>query len=206
VAASTGTNTYGTSITSGAGTGKKSDVRGYFHEIKEGNTRVAVIYKHCRSRYTTRSAAGTGHLRRHMKSCMSKRNATSMVQSRLALNPDSLKNWVYDPMVARIELCHLIARLDLPLGVGETQAWEDYIKRAHNHLFEKVSRQTTTRDMAKLFGEQRDMLMKSLLPAASSVSLTSDIWSGNAKEDYISVVAHYVSADWVIQKKLLVSS
>jgi hypothetical protein len=57
--------------------------------------------------------------------------------------------------------------------------------------------------MAKLFGEQHDMLMKSLLPAASSVSLTSDIWSGNAKEDYISVVAHYVSADWEIQKKVV---
>jgi hypothetical protein len=119
------------------------------------------------------------------------------------LNHDGLKNWVYDPMVAHIDLCRLIARLDLPLGVGETQAWEDYIKRAHNPLFEKVSRQTTTRDMAKLFGEQRDMLMKSLLPAASSVSLTSDIWSDNAKEDYIFVVAHYVSADWEIQKKVI---
>jgi hypothetical protein len=49
--------------------------------------------------------------------------------------------------------------------------------------------------MAKLFAEQRDMLMKSLLLATSSVSLTSDIWSGNAK-DYISIVAHYVSVDW----------
>ena len=75
-----------------------------------------------------------------MYSCMRKCNHASMVQSKLALNPDGLKNWVYDPMLARTELCHLIARLDLPLGIGETQAWEDYIKRAHNPLFEKVSR------------------------------------------------------------------
>jgi len=134
---------------------------------------------------------------------MKKRKHASMVQSKLAMNPDGLKNWVYDPMLARTELSRLIARLDLPLGIGETQAWEDYIKRAHNPLFEKVSRQTTTRDMSKLFDEQRAMLMKSLLPAASSVSLTSDIWSGNAKEDYISVVAHYVSADWELQKKVV---
>jgi hypothetical protein len=45
--------------------------------------------------------------------------------------------------------------------------------------------------------------MNSVLPTASSVSLTSDIWSGNAKEDYISVVAHYVSADWELQKKVV---
>jgi hypothetical protein len=56
------------------------------------------------------------------------------------MNPDGLKNWVYDPMLARTELCHLIARLDLPLGIGDTQALEDYIKRAHNPLFQKVSR------------------------------------------------------------------
>ena len=42
--------------------------------------------------------------------------------------------------------------------------------------------------------------MKSVLPAASSVFLTSDIWSGNAKEDYISVVSYYVNADWELQK------
>jgi hypothetical protein len=58
-----------------------------------------------------------------------------------------LNNWVYDPAVARTELCRLIARLDLPLGIGDTQVWEDYIKRAHNPLFSKVSRQTTTRDL-----------------------------------------------------------
>jgi hypothetical protein len=41
------------------------------------------------------------------------------------------------------------------------------------------------------------------LPAASSVSLTSDIWSGNAKEDYISVVCHYVNKEWEIEKKVV---
>jgi hypothetical protein len=42
-----------------------------------------------------------------------------------------------------------------------------------------------------------------VLAGASFVALTSDIWSGNAKEDYTSVVAHYVSADWELQKKAI---
>jgi hypothetical protein len=51
----------------------------------------------------------------------------------LALNPDgSVHNWTYKPDVARLELCHLIARLDLPLCIGETDAFEEYIQRAHN--------------------------------------------------------------------------
>jgi hypothetical protein len=132
---------------------------------------------------------------------MKKRNHSDMVQARLALNANGLANWKYDPMIARTELCRLIARLDLPLGIGETQAWSDYIKNAHNPLFKSVCRQTTTRDLAKLYAEQREMLMKDVLPAASSVSLTSDIWSGNAKEDYISVVCHYVNKEWEIEKR-----
>jgi len=92
-------------------------------------------------------------------------------------------NWDYKPDVARFELCRLIARLDLPLGIGETEAWEECIVRSHNPRFVKVSRQTTTKDLSKLFTEHRNMLKNSVLSAASSVALTSDIWSGNAKED-----------------------
>lgn len=36
-----------------------------------------------------------------------------------------------------------------------------------------------------------------------SVSITSDIWSGRAKQDYISVVAHYVSKNWELQKRVI---
>ena len=42
-----------------------------------------------------------------------------------------------------------------------------------------------------------------MLSTASSVALTLDIWSGNAKEDYISVVAYFVSADCELQKKVI---
>ena len=63
------------------------------------------------------------------------------------------------------------------------------------------SRRTTTRDLDKLFNEHCDVLKNSMLFVALSVALTSDIWSGNVKEDYISVVAHYVNVDWELQKK-----
>jgi hypothetical protein len=46
------------------------------------------------------------------------------------------------------------------------------------------------------------MLKNYVLFGASSIALTYDIWSRNSK-DYISVVAHYVSADWELQKKVI---
>jgi hypothetical protein len=104
-----------------------------FEKVNGSNVRIAVICRMCKTRLSARPSAGTGHLLRHQKACRKKVNHAARVQSRLAFNPDgSLHNWEYDPIVARIELCRLITRLDLPLGIGETQTWEDYIARAHN--------------------------------------------------------------------------
>jgi hypothetical protein len=33
--------------------------------------------------------------------------------------------------------------------------------------------------------------------------LTSDIWSGNTKEDYLSVVFHFVTSDWELEKRVV---
>jgi len=99
-------------------------------------------------------------------------------------------------------LCRLIARLDLPLGFGYEKAFEEYIQRAHNPRFVSVSRQTTTRDLEKYFLDRRYSLIE-CLKSVNSVCLTSDIWSGNAKEDYLSVVIHFVSADWELEKRVI---
>ena len=99
------------------------------------------ICKMCKQTLSARSNAGTGHLKRHQKYCRQKTDQRARVQSRLAYNPDgSMHNWGYKPDVARSELCRLIARLDLSLGIGETEAWEEYIVCADNPRFVKVSR------------------------------------------------------------------
>jgi hypothetical protein len=88
------------------------------------------------------------------------------------------------------------------LGFGFKSAFEEYIQRAHNPHFTSVSRQTTTRDLEKYFLGRRSDLIESF-KFVSSVCLTSDIWSSNAKEDYLSVVVHYVSADWELEKRVI---
>jgi hypothetical protein len=54
----------------------------------------------------------------------------------------SVRSWDYNPETARIELCHLIARLDLPLGIGAYDAFVEYIRRAHNPRYAPICRQT----------------------------------------------------------------
>jgi hypothetical protein len=154
---------------------------------------------------SAKSSSGTSHLIRHLELCPAKKEKerTSRTQSLLKYNADgSVVHWEYSPSLARTELCRLIARLDLPLCFGESSAFQEYITRAHNPRFIKSSRQTTARDLIKLFNDRAEELIGAL-KSVSSVALTSDIWSGKAKEDYISVVARFVNSDWCIEKRLL---
>ena len=104
-----------------------------FEEVFEegpNDKKVSVFAKciHCCHVLIGHSSHGTGHMLRHQKVCLGKVNHANFVQSRLALNPDgSIHNWRYKPDAAHTKLCRLIAKLDLPLGIGETKAFEEYI-------------------------------------------------------------------------------
>jgi hypothetical protein len=141
-------------------------------------------------------SSGTDHLLRHVKSCLCKRQvATSSNQTSLHFALDGhVAHFEYSSAVVRTELCHLLARLDLPLGLGASHEFEEYIRTSHNPRFEHVSRTTTTSNIDAYFLGKVDEV-KSLLSDACCVCLTSDIWSGNAKEDYLSVVVHFLTTD-----------
>jgi hypothetical protein len=90
-------------------------------------------------------------LHRHIKSCK-KTLASSSSQSQLHFGSyGNVQRFQYNSNIAMSELAHLIARLDLPLNIGEQPAWGDYIRIAHDPNYKQVSRQTTTRDVEALF-------------------------------------------------------
>jgi hypothetical protein len=137
--------------------------------------------------------------------CLAKKEKEKVVivQSVLRFNTDaSVVTWEYYASVARSELCRLIARLDLSISFSESDAFEEYITRAHNLRFIKSSRQTTARDLIRLFNDCAGQLIEVLKFVSSVVvTLISDIWSCKAKEDYINVVAHFVNCDWCLEKR-----
>ncbi|XP_066341330.1 zinc finger BED domain-containing protein RICESLEEPER 2-like [Miscanthus floridulus] len=182
------------------------DFEKHYKTEKCRKIRFAATCLHCHKRYSAYSAHGTEHLTRHLTKCPKKLEKTrGMTQTHIAFNFDgSVRRWEYSAEVARVKLVRMLARLDLPLMIGETEAFKDYIKTAHNPNFSPVSKQTTGRDLFKYYNEKRDKLMVYLKDnVVSSVAITSDIWSGKAKEDYLSVVAHFINADWQLEKRVL---
>jgi hypothetical protein len=200
-----GSPTPSTASTDAGGTTKRqrtltSDVWHYLDmltkDIRGKPIRYGARCRFCKKELSSKSTSGTGHLLRHVKSCLHKRQvATSSNQTSLHFAPDGrLAHFEYSSAVARTEICCFLARLDLPLGLGASPEFEEYIRTAHNPKFEHVSRTTTTSDIDAYFLGKVDEV-KSLLFEASCVSLTSDIWSGNDKEDYLSVIVHFVTTE-----------
>jgi len=86
-----------------------------------------------------------------------------MSQSHISFNPDgSMHNWDYCPIIARTQLFRLLARLDVPISLGESYSFEEYIRTAHNPKFVSVSSQTTTRDMLKYFTDCKAKLVETV--------------------------------------------
>jgi hypothetical protein len=114
----------------------------------------------CHKEYSALSSGGTSHLTHHRDKCVKRHEKTCMSQSQISFNPDgSMRNWDYCPMVARTELVRLLARLDVPISMCETDAFEEYIRTAHNPKYVPVSRQATTRDIVKFFTDRKANLL-----------------------------------------------
>jgi len=190
---------------------KTSSIWQHFEEEEyvdaEGVTkmRARCLHSGCSSKFALQVGGGNGHMTRHAATHAKADGEAAAIQSRINFNPDGTSRgiFVYDSARQRDALATLIAVNDLPLGFGESPGFVEYIRTAHTPSFTPVSRQTTTRDMKKLAKAGRVAMKEQLVSSTFSVSITSDIWSGRAKQDYITVVAHYVSSSWELNKRII---
>jgi len=100
----------------------------------------------------------------------------------------------YNPKLACTKLSRLIARLDLLLEIGETLAFEEYIKHAHSPRLPKVSsRQSITRDLVNTTLNTACYVYGLL--AAKCFLCCSNFW-------YLGVVVFF-PADWQLENRII---
>ena len=81
------------------------------------------------------------------------------------------------------------------------------IKRLNNplqllHLKSNLFLGTTRNDIIVYSSRRIQSLIEELNNDTFNVAFTSDIWSGQVKEDYRSVVIHYIDDDCILQKRI----
>ena len=86
---------------------------------------------------------------------------------------------------------------ELRISFGENPFFEDFMKTFVPN-YQSLSKGTIRSDILTLFNKKKLELQDEFRRSMFSIALTPltpDVWSRRAKQEYISVVAHYVDGD-----------
>ena len=104
----------------------------------DGGDKKKARCNYCKAVLVADSSKGTGHLKRHMTTCLKKhRGGNDPTQTELVFNQDGsgLGTWTYDPLYARECLAKYIAQTDQPINVGDNVWYERLIQKTFNTKF-----------------------------------------------------------------------
>lgn len=66
-----------------------------------------------------------------------------------------------------------------------------------------ISRNTSRSDIMKMYKREKQMIKFELGSVPGRICFTSDLWSSFITDGYLSLTAHFVDENWVLQKRVL---
>ncbi|KAJ4783123.1 hypothetical protein LUZ62_034369 [Rhynchospora pubera] len=196
-----------------AGRKRKSKVWNHFVAIEvqdKGKLVPKVECKHCKKRYKYVDGGPTSTLLLHVESkCAALQKKQGKTQGMLNFESQESANFEmgsgptvgYDHAKNREIMAKMIIAHELPFAFVE-YAWFNYLMKYNNPQFQKVSRHTIKKECMRVFESEREK-MKKMFKDISKISLTSDRWTSNTSVGYMSLTAHYVDANWKLQKRII---
>ena len=155
----------------------------------------------CKKLLTCRSEGGTTHLGRHRDRCM-KTVKFHDVGDMMIGAEGKLRKKKFDPKVNREILAKLVITHGAPFNIVEWKVFREYQKFLNDECI-FVTRNTISKDVLKVYGDEKLKLKSQLAQIPGRVCLTSDCWTACTNEGYISLTAHYVDLNWKLQNKIL---
>jgi hypothetical protein len=162
--------------------------------------------KHCHEVFVASQSSGTNHVRRHLKTCLVRKNMHEMVgklrASASSPQVTTLDSWNFSQEDSRRDLANMIVQHGLPFSIVEYSGFIKFVKGL-NPMFKMVSRTTIKDDCMESYKEQREMLREMLKNCGARVSLTADMWTSNQRLGYLCVTCHFIDKTWKMQKRIL---
>ncbi|KAJ9568123.1 hypothetical protein OSB04_004089 [Centaurea solstitialis] len=149
---------------------------------------------------------GTTSMKNHIHVCRQNPNRLTR-QSKLAFtsgsdNESVLTNWVFNQDRVRKATAKMIVINELPLRFVEGRGFRQFVQEACP-MFKIPSRWTVNRDIFAMHVEERKNLKKYFKEHSQRVSLTTDTWTSIQRINYMCVTAHYIDAEWKLNKKII---
>jgi hypothetical protein len=111
-------------------------------------------------------------------------------------------NHKFDPEAVRQAFTEMIIQDELPFAFGEKPGFRKFMAKACPR-FNVPSRRTTTRDDVRCYFQEKAKLKKFFKDSCQLVCLTTDCWTSQQQDGYMTVTASFLDDDWVMQKKII---
>ncbi|KAM3384201.1 hypothetical protein ACQJBY_008702 [Aegilops geniculata] len=96
----------------------------------------------------------------------------------------------------------MIIEDELPFAFGEKSGFKKFMSKACPR-FSVPSRRTCTRDVVRTYFEQKAKLKIFFKEQCERVCLTTDGWTSQQKDSYMTITAHFICKEWKLHKKVI---
>ncbi|KAI3437216.1 uncharacterized protein J3R85_005656 [Psidium guajava] len=183
---------------------RRSTVWEHFKQILD-KEKAECLY--CGAEIGCASSQGTNSMHRHLSRCKEYPYANVDKRQRSALGRfgrvgSSSGPWKFDQDASRRDLATMFIIGECPFKFIENEAFQIFLHRLQPR-FVIPSRNTLRHDCYKLYLEEKSKLRKYFSETSPRVCLTTDTWTSCQNLSYMCLTAHFIDADWKLQKKIL---
>jgi hypothetical protein len=148
---------------------------------------------------------GTSALNKHFKTC--KRNPhvhdKDPKQGTLqAARGEAPATWRFDQDALREAFAEMVIEDEQPFCLGEKPGLRKFLAKACPR-FQLPSRRTLTRDVVRVYYEEKVKLKKFFKDSCQRVCLTTDCWTSQVQDGYMTVTATFIDQNWNLHKKVI---
>jgi hypothetical protein len=148
---------------------------------------------------------GTSAMRRHFNICKRNphKNNKDLMQTNLKVSQgEGVSTWRYDPEAIRQAFVQMAIEDELPFMFGEKSGFKNFVKVVAPR-WTPPSRRTCTRDIVKTYFEEKAKLKLFFKSNCERFCLTTDCWTSQQQDNYMTVTAHFIDKDWQLHKKVI---
>jgi hypothetical protein len=148
---------------------------------------------------------GTTAMGRHFNICKRnphKNNKDPMRTNLKVSQGEGVSTWRYDLEAIRQAFVQMVIEDELPFMFGEKSGFKNFVKVAAPR-WTPPSRRTCTRDIVKTYFEEKAKMKLFFKSNCERVCLTTDCWTSQQQDSYMTVTAHFIDKDWQLHKKVI---
>ena len=170
-----------------------------------GPNRYDVKCKHCEIQpYKWIGGQGYGTFSRHLQRKHADVLGNDLRQKKISGYGTNSPAFQFDKNSYREGFARLVSVEHLPFNFAESFATINFLQTEVNPQATSISRSTLTRDLKKIYYNDKKQLIEFFMNYNGSVHIGSDIWSDHWQtHSYMGVTCHWIDDEWNIQKRVL---